>query len=216
MLPVSGAAQLNTSGAMGERPIASQSGAYSRLVSPAPSSLSGRKKFQRPRSRALTLSSSMIGGTCQRVAPPFSWSTKVCSLGTMCLFMKSCTCSRYSLVFFEYSKSIDASVVGWPAALLPQRIDEAGGERARVHLLHRALQPNRPIGRHLYLERAARHAHRDRPMIAQPVPHRRARHRARRRAGGEGPARPPLPDHDVDLGAGNDARPLDVDAVGEG
>src|SRR2546425_2325505 len=34
MLPVSGAEQLKTSGAMGERPMISQSGAYSRLVSP--------------------------------------------------------------------------------------------------------------------------------------------------------------------------------------
>src|SRR4030095_5477722 len=34
MLPVSGAEQLNTSAAMGERPMISQSGAYSRLVRP--------------------------------------------------------------------------------------------------------------------------------------------------------------------------------------
>src|SRR5207249_231559 len=45
MLPVSGAEQLNTSGAMGERPITSQRGAYSRFVSPAPRPLSGRKRF---------------------------------------------------------------------------------------------------------------------------------------------------------------------------
>src|SRR4029453_10528424 len=48
MLPVSGAEQLKTSGAMCERPIISQSGAYSRLDRPAPRSLSGRKRFQRP------------------------------------------------------------------------------------------------------------------------------------------------------------------------
>ena len=36
MLPVSGAEQLNTSAAMGDRPMISQSGAYSRLVRPAP------------------------------------------------------------------------------------------------------------------------------------------------------------------------------------
>src|SRR4051812_27261090 len=36
MLPASGALQLKTSGAIGERPINSQSGAYSRLVRPAP------------------------------------------------------------------------------------------------------------------------------------------------------------------------------------
>jgi hypothetical protein len=49
MLPVSGAEQLNTSGAIGERPMISHSGAYSRLVSPAPSSDSGRNRFHSPR-----------------------------------------------------------------------------------------------------------------------------------------------------------------------
>ena len=49
MLPVSGAEQLNTSGAMGERPMISHKGAYSRLVSPAPCSVSGRNRFQRSR-----------------------------------------------------------------------------------------------------------------------------------------------------------------------
>src|SRR5512137_440849 len=112
MLPVSGAEQLKTSGAMGERPMTSQSGAYSRLVRPAPRSLSGRKRFQRPRSRALAFSSSMIGGTCQRVGPELSWSAKTCSLGTMCLFMKSVSCSMYILVFLEYSNSM----VGPPGA----------------------------------------------------------------------------------------------------
>ena len=73
MFPVSGAEQLNTSGAIGERPMTSQSGAYSRLVRPAPCSLSGRKRFQRPRSRARALSSSMIGGTCHRVGPASSY-----------------------------------------------------------------------------------------------------------------------------------------------
>ncbi len=72
MLPVSGAEQLNASGAIGERPMISQSGAYSRLVRPAPRSLSGRKRFQRPRSRAVALSSSMIGGICQRVGAELS------------------------------------------------------------------------------------------------------------------------------------------------
>src|SRR5712692_8941966 len=52
MLPVSGAEQLNVSGAMGERPMISQRGAYSRFVRPAPHSLSGRKRFQ---SRGLQL-----------------------------------------------------------------------------------------------------------------------------------------------------------------
>src|SRR5260370_23276796 len=106
MLPVSGAEQLKTSGAIGERPMISQSGAYSRLVRPAPRSLSGRNRFQRPRSRALAFSSSMIGGICQRVGPELSWSTNTCSFGTTCLFMKSVSCSMYILVFFEYSNSM--------------------------------------------------------------------------------------------------------------
>ena len=81
MLPVSGAEQLKTSGAIGERPMISQSGAYSRLVSPAPRSLSGRKRFQSPRSRAFAFSSSMIGGTCQRVGAASSCSWKTFSFG---------------------------------------------------------------------------------------------------------------------------------------
>src|SRR5262249_41229208 len=107
MLPVSGAEQLKTSGAICERPISSHSGAYSRLVRPAPRWLSGRKRFQRPRSRAFSLSSSMIGGICQRVGPASSCSWKTCSFGWMYLFMKSVICSKYIFVFFEYSKSMD-------------------------------------------------------------------------------------------------------------
>jgi hypothetical protein len=81
MLPVSGAEQLNTSGAIGERPMISQRGAYSRLARPAPRSLSGRNRFQRPRSRALALSSSRTGGTVQRSADESSCSRNVASFG---------------------------------------------------------------------------------------------------------------------------------------
>jgi hypothetical protein len=56
MLPVSGAEQLNTSGAQGERLMISQSGAYSRLVSPAPYSLSGKKRFHSSVKRAFAFS----------------------------------------------------------------------------------------------------------------------------------------------------------------
>src|SRR5262252_6162390 len=55
ILPVSGAAQLNASGANGERPMISHSGAYSRLVSPAPRPVSGRNRFQRLHARAFAL-----------------------------------------------------------------------------------------------------------------------------------------------------------------
>ena len=59
MLPVSGALQLNASGAIHERPMISHSGAYSRLVSPAPRSDSGRNRFHSPAARAFAFSSSI-------------------------------------------------------------------------------------------------------------------------------------------------------------
>src|SRR6266403_5439526 len=136
MLPVSGAEQLKASGAMGERPMISQSGAYSRLVRPAPRSLSGRNRFQRPRSRALALSSTMMGGICHRVGPELSWSEKTCSLGATCLFMKSVSCSMYILVFFEYSNSMWALPAPVPlvrCASAPDVAPTLGPSRAIVN-----------------------------------------------------------------------------------
>src|SRR6266850_571740 len=136
MLPVSCAEQLNTSGAMVEPPMISQSCAYSRLVRPAPRSLSGRNRFQRPRSRALALSSSMIGGICHRVGPELSWSEKTCSLGATCLFMKSVSCSMYILVFFEYSNSMWALPAPAPlvrCASAPDVAPTLGPSRAIVN-----------------------------------------------------------------------------------
>ncbi len=72
MFPVSGALQLKTSGAMRLRPMISQSGAYSRLESPAPNSDSGRKRFQSPAAFAFSLSSSMIEGVSQRLSASLS------------------------------------------------------------------------------------------------------------------------------------------------
>src|SRR3984885_8100025 len=69
MFPVSGAEQLNTSGPMGERPMISHSGAYSRLVNPAPCSLAGRNRFHSPAARALGFKSSMTGTGCHRFGP---------------------------------------------------------------------------------------------------------------------------------------------------
>src|SRR3954470_22167552 len=66
MLPVSGAEQLNTSGAQCTRPMISQSGAYSRLVSVPPCDF-GRQRFHKPAARAFGFSSSMIGTTSQRL-----------------------------------------------------------------------------------------------------------------------------------------------------
>ena len=70
MLPVSGAEQLNTSGAQLTRPMISHSGAYSRFDSPSGARLEcGRNRFQRPALRALGFSSSMIGTGVQRLSP---------------------------------------------------------------------------------------------------------------------------------------------------
>ena len=81
MLPVSGAEQLKTSGAKpGTRPMISQSGAYSRLVSPAPYSLSGRNRFHSPALRAFGFSSSTIAVGCQR-SPSAIWRWNVASFG---------------------------------------------------------------------------------------------------------------------------------------
>ena len=54
IFPVSGAEQLKANGATGLRPIVSHSMPYSQFVSPAPSSSSGRKRFQRPSDFALS------------------------------------------------------------------------------------------------------------------------------------------------------------------
>ena len=72
MLPVSGAEQLNTSEAQLIWPISSASGAYSRLLNPAPRNSSsscedgGMNMFQRPSARAFFFKSSRIGITFQR------------------------------------------------------------------------------------------------------------------------------------------------------
>ncbi len=68
MLPVSGALQLKTSGAMKLRPISSASGAYSSVERPAPSFASGRNRFHRPSAFARAFSSSITTGHLPR--PP--------------------------------------------------------------------------------------------------------------------------------------------------
>jgi hypothetical protein len=73
MFPVSGAEQLKTSAANADRPMISHSGAYSLLVSPAPYSLSGRKRFHKPAARARTFKSSTIAVGCQRSPSATCW-----------------------------------------------------------------------------------------------------------------------------------------------
>src|SRR3954468_9123599 len=72
MFPVSGAEQLNTSGAHSTRPMISQSGAYSRLVR-VPPCVFGRHRFHNPAARAFGFTSSMTGTGSQRRGP------RVCS-----------------------------------------------------------------------------------------------------------------------------------------
>ena len=72
MFPVSGAEQLKTSEAQPMWPISSASGAYSRLLNPAPWNSSsscedgGMNMFQSPSAFAFFFSSSTIGITFQR------------------------------------------------------------------------------------------------------------------------------------------------------
>src|SRR5210317_33328 len=64
IFPVSGAEQLNTSGAHHTFPVISASGAYSTFVKPAPYLSSGRKRFHRPLFFAFSFRSSRIFGIC--------------------------------------------------------------------------------------------------------------------------------------------------------
>jgi len=71
---------LKTSGAHGERPMISQSGAYSRFVSPAPCWLSGRNRFHSPWARAFAFNSSSYGTGCQR-SPSLTCAKSASSFG---------------------------------------------------------------------------------------------------------------------------------------
>ena len=82
MFPVSGAAQFVAVGARcGERPVISASGAYWRLVRPAPYSVSGRKRFHRPCRRASAFSSSITAGVSHGEASRARCSSATASAG---------------------------------------------------------------------------------------------------------------------------------------
>ncbi len=82
MFPVSGAAQFVAVGAScGERPVISASGAYWRLVRPAPYSASGRKRFHRPCLRASAFSSSTTAGVSHGDASAACCSSATASAG---------------------------------------------------------------------------------------------------------------------------------------
>jgi hypothetical protein len=68
MLPVSGAEQFSASGPMIDRPASSISGAYSRLVRPAPQEPCVMKRFQSPSSRAFACRSRITCGCSCRFA----------------------------------------------------------------------------------------------------------------------------------------------------
>ena len=100
MLPVSGAAQLVASGASSRhQPISSAIGAYSSWVSP---DSDGRKRFQRPRSLALALSSSRTGGTSRPSSPGgVRWPSSDASAGRTSSWMNACRASYSSTAFAE-------------------------------------------------------------------------------------------------------------------
>src|SRR5688572_14443115 len=126
MLPVSGKLQLNISGATSDRPMISQSGAYSRFVSPAPCSDSGRKRFQSPAARAARFASSTIGDGVQRVSGR-SWCAAIpCSFGQTQRSMNSRTRTASAFTFGGVSKSTGS------APLHPPRVRdrEPGGRSA--------------------------------------------------------------------------------------
>lgn len=82
MFPVSGAAQLSAVGAScGLRPVISASGAYWRLLSPAPYSSSGKNRFHSPSFRAVALSSSCTGTVAQGESWAARCSSAICSAG---------------------------------------------------------------------------------------------------------------------------------------
>lgn len=82
MFPVSGAAQFSAVGAnCGERPRISAIGAYCRLVSPAPYSASGRKRFHSPCLRASAFRSSTTCGVSHGDASCSRCSSAVFSAG---------------------------------------------------------------------------------------------------------------------------------------
>ena len=89
----------------GLRPMSSQSGAYSRLVSPIPCSVSGRNRFHRPRRRASAFSSSITGGWKCGSPDSRTCSWYVGVAGSTSWSMNSCSCSRSSSARGEISKS---------------------------------------------------------------------------------------------------------------
>src|SRR3954463_2094662 len=112
MFPVSGAEQLSASGAMGLRPVISASGAYSRLVRPAPHFSLGRKRFQRPRLRASCLRSSITGGWKCGSPEAATWSRYTASAGYTWLSMNSRSLDRSSSVRFERVNSTPRTLPG--------------------------------------------------------------------------------------------------------
>src|SRR3954452_6449751 len=147
MLPVSGAEQLSASGAShGLRPVISASGAYCRLVSPAPPSwIGGRNRFHRPRSRAWALSSAITGGVAQGSGDRSTSSRKRGSAGYTYSSMNASSRSRSSRVVASKAKSMGLAVRPDRIALLEEGL----------HALARVLRLVRDVAGHA-LERDQR------------------------------------------------------------
>src|SRR5215207_3767758 len=128
MLPVSGAEQFSASGAIhGLRPVISASGAYCRLVSPAPCSwVAGRNRFHSPRRRASALSSSMTGGVSQR-SPASTSARNRSSFGWTSSSMNASRRSRSSCVVVSNPKSMPSAVLPDGVALLQEGLDAFAG-----------------------------------------------------------------------------------------
>src|SRR4051794_23373377 len=142
MLPVSGAEQFSASGAsQGLRPVISASGAYCRLVRPAPWSwIGGRKRFHRPRSRAPALSPSMTGGVPHGSSACSTSSRKRGSAGYTHSSMNARSRSRSSSVLASKAKSMTRGL-----AVLPDGVAllEEG-----LHALARVLRLVRDVAGH--------------------------------------------------------------------
>src|ERR687887_849511 len=104
MFPVSGALQLNTSGAMNDRPVSSAICAYSTLDRPGPYLGSGMKRFHNPSLRALAFSSSMTLGAFSSSASTIPWYAT--SRGSISVAMKAATRSAYSWALGDGLKSM--------------------------------------------------------------------------------------------------------------
>src|SRR5215470_5767714 len=172
MLPVSGAEQLNISGAIALRPIVSHRGAYSRFVKPAPPASFGRNRFHRPAARALGFNSSMTRDGCQR----FRWisCSKRLSFGYTCSSMNARSRCSKSFVRALNSKSMARLIAGEGRWALLQIMRDAFLEilaiEAQKHLALGSLERFLERLEHRFIHLPFDHPHRTRADVRGQVP----------------------------------------------